>query len=104
MALHTGRASVVTPGTKVPFAATRTPANNGYIQAWDGNTGPVYVGDSTVAYDSSANGKSYVGHKLVPGDSIPLSEIGGSCYLDMQNVFIDADNAADGANYTIGRR
>jgi hypothetical protein len=104
MALHTLKKSVATPGTRVALAATRTPASNAIAQSLDGNTGPVYVGDSTVAYDASANGKSYTGHKLVPGDSVPLSELGGGSYLDLQNVFIDADNADDGVCVTYGRR
>jgi hypothetical protein len=62
------------------------------------------VGDATVHYDASTDGKSYTGHKLVPGDSIPLSEIGGSSYLDLHEVYLDADTAADGVNFTYGRR
>ena len=104
MALHTLKKSVAAPGTRVALAATRTPASNAIAQSFDGNTGPVYIGDSTVAYDSGSDGKSYTGHKLVPGDSVPLSEIGGGSYLDLQSVYIDADNAADGVCITYGRR
>lgn len=105
MGYHTGRQSVTTPGTRVALTpAVRTPASWTTIQAWDGNTGAIYVGDRTVAYDASANGKSYTGHKLVPGDFKNLREIGGTTYLDLQNVYIDADNAADGCCFDYGAR
>ena len=104
MGMHTGRQSVTTPGTKVALTSTRTPASWCTVQAWDGNTGPVYVADSSVAYDASANGKSYTGQKLVPGDFVNLREIGGTTYLDLKNVFIDADTAADGVCFNYGVR
>jgi hypothetical protein len=104
MGLHTGRQSVTTPGTKVSLTSARTAASYVTVQAWDGNAGPIYVGDSTVQYDVSANGKSYTGHKLVPGDFANLREIGGTTYLDLKNVYIDADNAADGCCFNYGVR
>jgi len=74
------------------------------VAAWDGNTGAIYVGDITTAYDASANGKSYTGHKLVPGDFVNLREIGGTTYLDLQNIYIDADNNGDGCCFNRGVR
>jgi hypothetical protein len=104
MGMHTGIKSVTTAGTRVALASARTPASWCTVQALDGNTGPIYVGDSAVAYDASANGKSYTGHKLVPGDFVNLREIGGTTYLDLHNVYIDADNAADGCCFNYGVR
>lgn len=104
MSMHTGNKTVATPGTRVALAASHVAASWITVQAFLSNTGPIYVGDSTVSYDSLANGKSYVGHILLPGDFCNLREMGGPTAYDLQNIYIDADNALDGCNFNYGRR
>jgi len=101
--IYSGRKVVAVAGTPVTLTSTRTPAGWVTVQAWSGNTGAIYIGGSTAAKDDGTN-KAYTGHQLLPGDFLNLREMGGPSYLDLQYVYMDADNAADGCCFNYGRR
>ena len=111
--LYTITKAVTTHGTPVPLATSRIPASWATVQAFSGNTGAVYVGgiDPTTKLpavrndaDNGNDGLSYKGHKLAPGDFANLREMGGVTYLDLQYIYMDADNSLDGLICNFGRR
>ncbi len=90
----------------VAAAGTRVQANGGtsrhattvIIQALTGNTGNVYIGDSTVA--------STLGLMLAPGASITLNadtdlENEDKTYIDVADIWVDAATNANKVNILV---
>lgn len=108
--LYTLTKTVAAPGTPVALASTRTMASWVTVQAFSGNQKPIYVGGidenkaTNVSYDSGGTGLTYKGHMLLPGDFMNLREMGGSTYLDLNRIYMDADAANDGCTVNYGRR
>jgi hypothetical protein len=86
-----GSKTVTTAGTAVPLSATALPANAVVIQAKVGNSGKVYVGDSTVSASK--------GHALAAGEAFILNALespkGFDEYL-LNDLYIDADTNGEG--------
>jgi hypothetical protein len=78
-----GQTTVTTPGTAVPLGNGDLDAGV-RIKAFSGNTGDLYVGDSTV--DST-------GYILSPGEEV-FVEIS-----QLSRVWLDAATGSDGASY-----
>lgn len=82
---------VATAGTELPLTATSILVSKCRIRALDGNTGLVYVGDSTV---SSTNG-----YPLTKGDELVLEALldnQDKNQLDLSAIYVDAASNADG--------
>lgn len=80
-----GQKAVTTAGTAVALAATTPVLSVVMVKALAGNTGSIYVGDSSV---DSTNG-----YELAPGDSVPVS------VDDLANLYIDSDEDGEGVSY-----
>jgi len=83
---------VSTPGTAVPIAGGATEVVYFILEAKKAsgpNAGVVYIGDSSV--DKTANQQN----RLVPGAKYEFSAPVGT-KIDLQDLYIDADNAGDG--------
>jgi hypothetical protein len=83
-AIFNGKKTVTTAGTRVTLASTQA-VRSVVIKALVGNTGTIYVGNSTVA---STNGFA-----LSPGDSISLD------IADLTTVNLDASVSGEGVTY-----
>ena len=84
--------TVTTPGTGVALVATSTLCVRLEIEArkvGGVNTGTVYIGTSAVDKTSSQQ------QTLDPGDTYTLVAPAGY-KIDLDSIYIDADNAADG--------
>ena len=79
-----GQKSVTTAGTAVALASS-TEIISVVIKAKSGNTGNIYVGDSTV--DSST------GYILGPGDAVSFD------MTDLAAVYIDSDVNGEGVSW-----
>ncbi len=99
MALHTLNKSVTTAGTRVALASSRTLASWATVQAKQANAGAVYIGDVTVTNGSGA----VIGHRLDNMASKQLDQP-SSGYLDLSQVYIDADTSGDGVSVTYALR
>jgi len=97
--LHCGRATVTTAGVKVPLAAVRTPASWVLVTSDPANTSFIYVGDANVR--NLAAGP--VGCPLDVGNWHIMREITGIPYIDLKNIYVDADADGDSATYIYGR-
>lgn len=101
--IYSDRATITTAGTKVALAATRTMCGWLTIHANALNAGYVYVGDSTTQ-NNAGGAKTYVGHPINADDWVSFRELGGPAYIDLRNVYVDADNDGDKITFTYGRR
>ena len=109
--LHSGAATVLTAGTKVPLSTSSTPEMASWITIVGdiSNTGTVYVGDSTVQ-NASGGAKTYIGHPLVKPAAgaqpnfINIREIGGPTIYDLRTIYVDADTSGDRITFNYGRR
>lgn len=109
--LHSGRATVVAAGTKVPLSSSSTPEMASWITVVGdlSNTGTVYVGDSTVK-NAAGGAKTYIGHPLVKPAAgaqpnfLNIREIGGPTIYDLRYIYIDADTSGDTVTFNYGRR
>lgn len=91
--------TVATAGTRVQAnSGTSRHATTVIIQALTGNTGNVYVGDSTVA--------STLGLALAPGASITLNadqdlENEDKTYIDVADIWVDSATNANKVNILV---
>lgn len=83
---------VAIAGTQVPLAASKTLVSRVKIRALTGNTGVVYIGDSTVGPTT--------GYPLAAGVELTPSDIIGNEFdvIDLNKIYVDADVAADGVS------
>jgi hypothetical protein len=72
---------------RMPFAVGSGPLT-GVLKALPGNSGPVYLGDSTVTVGTT--GTSTDGFPLAPGDQVNLSEMGSLLELYVRGTANDA--------------
>jgi hypothetical protein len=98
---HTTK-DVTTAGTRVALASSATLAVSVMIQAKSTNTGPIYIGGSTVSSTS-------YGARLTAGNSLsiemPDMGMGGSYEVDLSEIYIDAGTNGEGVSvvyYTRG--
>jgi len=107
--VHTGSATVVAAGTRVPLSATHEAASWLTIVGDKDNDGTVYVGDVTVK-NASGGAHTYIGHPLVKPAAgaqpnfVNIREMGGPTAYDLKDIYIDADNAGDRVTFNYGRR
>jgi hypothetical protein len=92
--------SVTTAGTRVALVSSSTLAINVVIQANSGNTGVIYVGDSTVS-------SSVFGVKLTAGNSVsielpPISD--GAMEVDLADIYLDSGTNGDGVSVMYFKR
>lgn len=89
--IETGQDTVTTAGTAVQLnGGTSLPIPDGAsvaVRANSDNTGPVYVGDSTV--------DAATGFEKTPGDGVAVN------VTDVNAIWIDADNAGDGVTWLV---
>lgn len=107
MSVRSGRKAVTTAGTPVTLLASTVDhairmAGWVTVCADKDNTGVVYVGDSTTQNASGAGG--YIGHPLAKGEFVNLREMGGPAYIDMAQVYVDADTSLDAVTFNYGQR
>jgi hypothetical protein len=108
--LYSIRKSVTTHGTPEAFTSDRVIASWCTAIADINNSGPVYIGGldpdtkSCGVKNQVDNTNLYVGHLLLPGDFMNIREMGGVTYLDLRQVFIDADNSGDSCLLNFGKR
>lgn len=102
--LHIGAKTVAAAGTAEPLASTHTPAMWVRVQAKVGNTGYIYVGDSTVA---AANGqvlvRSSTGQETPHLDHVLFPPCGNALIYDLALIYIDASVNAEGVNFAYGK-
>jgi len=96
--IHCGRATVATAGTKVPLATTRTPASWVLCTSDPANANYVYIGDVNVR--NLAAGP--VGCPLDVGNWHILREVTGTPYIDLKDIYVDADADGDSVSYIYG--
>lgn len=109
--LHSGRATVLVAGTKVPLSSSSEPEMASWITVVGdvSNTGTVYIGDSTVK-NAAAGVKTYIGHPLVipaagaQPNFLNIREIGGPTIYDLRYIYLDADTGGDSVTFNYGRR
>lgn len=85
--------TVATAGTRVPLSATSLLVRN-FVVLWnDGNTGAVYIGDSTVdaTHCIKLNG-SCPSYGFTAEDSVADED---NVFIDLNKVYIDAANNGD---------
>lgn len=89
--IKSGVATVATATTAVALASTDTWAIGLSLAAPAGNTGVVYLGDSTVA---AANGRV-----IAAGGTLNFADLVGkdlaSAKINLKNVYVDAANNGD---------
>ena len=93
--LISGTVTVTTAGTRVAFSSPRSRVTWLKVRATDGNTGTVYLGDSTVS--STAGYPLYQGiDEVLTAVIVPIPE--GSS-IDLGDVYLDAATNGDKAEY-----
>jgi len=110
--IHSGTATVVTSGTPVALASTRTMAGWLTIHANaanGGGTGYVYVGgiDPTTgvcAVTKGTGAKTYIGHPIVAGDWVSFRELGGPAYIDLRYIYVDSGGDGYKITFNWGER
>ena len=85
MALSSGKTTVTTAGTRVVLAATASVNSGVVIKALHGNTGIIYVGNSTVA---STNGLQLYANEAITVITASLA-----------NVYIDSSVNGEGVTW-----
>jgi hypothetical protein len=82
--VYAGEATVVTPGTDVPLAAT-TGVTYALVQAKSGNVGSVFVGNGST-------------------QPVELVQLAAWAFTidDLSKIRVDATNGGDGVNFTAG--
>ncbi|MEX0763224.1 MAG: hypothetical protein WD333_12415 [Dehalococcoidia bacterium] len=88
MTLPIGTITITTAGTRVPIVSSGHAVSAVSLKARPTNTGPVYIGDNTVASDN--------GYRLEPGDELTISF---KETVDLRRFFVDADNNNDSVDY-----
>ena len=87
--------TVTTSGTAVPLSATSVSVVSVSVQALDTNI--------DYAYLCSPNGDRV--HSLQPGESVNITgdglDQGTGAYVDLNEIYIDAENNGDGVRYAI---
>lgn len=101
--IYSGRATVAAAGTRVALATDRTMCGWLTVHANAANSGYVYLGDATTAYNAGGT-KQYIGHPIAKGDWVSFRELGGPAYIDLSMVYVDADNNGDKITFNYGRR
>lgn len=86
--------TVTTPGTAEALASSRTICKRAVIKALLGNSGNIFVGDSTTA--ASGTGFQLDAGQEVALDNIAVSSEDGK--YDLSEVYIDTDNGTDGVS------
>lgn len=112
--IYSGRKQVTTAGTPVPLMAVKTMASWVTCIALRDNDGIVYVGgvDETLKACAVVKGSTtMVGHPLIKpnaatdsSDFCNFREVGGPPYIDLNKIYVDADNNGDGVAFNYGRR
>ena len=100
--IYTTNITCTNANTAYPLASVRTPAGwvdiRAYKASGGANTGNVYIsGGST-----SANATATTGYPMKPGDEIHIHPLGGKSYIDLQQLWVDADNASDAIRIMYG--
>jgi len=107
MGLGNGNVTVAAAGTRVALAAVFTPCDWLTLRANAANGGVVYVGGPTVK-NNTGGPKVYIGHPLAVaagvGDWVSFRELGGAAYINLQDVYVDADVNGDKVAYLYGRK
>lgn len=87
--------TVSSSGTRVAFTTAPTPLKSILIHANSGNSGNVYVGDSSVTTSNCP--------PLRTGDSLEIEfrESAEETAGDLMDFYVDADNNNDGVTYLI---
>jgi hypothetical protein len=85
--LVAGEKTVAAAGTAEALAPTER-VKAVVVTAKDGNTGQVYVGGSDIA--------SATNDGISPGDSLEIPAVN---WLDLADVFVDADTSGEGVDY-----
>ena len=89
--VHDGSKTVTTAGTPNPLATPKTMCNWILMQPLVANAGSVYVGASTVTATR--------GIIMASGDSVVVwPMVSFNCY-DLNAIYIDAANSADGVQF-----
>ncbi|MDA1256934.1 MAG: hypothetical protein O3C10_03710 [Chloroflexi bacterium] len=88
MGLPIGTVTVTTAGTRVQVVASGNAVSAVSFRARGSNSGPVYVGDDTVAAGD--------GYEISPGDEMTIR-----CrdLIDLRRFYIDAANNGDKVDY-----
>lgn len=91
--VRSGQQAVASAGTAEALVASTTWARNVIFTAPAGNTGNVFLGDSTVDATS--------GLVVAPGGQVNLSDLlGGEAYVtDLATVYVDAANNDDAISW-----
>jgi hypothetical protein len=107
MGLGCGNVTVAAAGTRVALASVFTPADWLTLRAHATNGGVVYVGGPTTK-NNAGGAKTYIGHPLEVvagvGDWVSFRELGGAAYINLQDVYVDADSDGDKVAYLYGRK
>lgn len=86
---HTLNKTVTTAGTRLPVSTTSQFSRLVIIQANTGNSGNIFLGDSTVS-------SSVFGVKLVAGASVTFGNGGYDAKFDLSQFYADTSNSGDG--------
>ena len=74
------------------------------IYAIHSNTGAVYVGDSNAQSETDAGAGLYTGIRITPGNQHTFIPTDGGLYINLKEVYVAVDTAADGVTYIYGSR
>ena len=102
--IHSGRKTVAATGTPEALASDRTPASWLTIYAIHSNTGAVYIGDSNAQSETDAGAGLYTGIRITPGNQHTFIPTDGGLYINLKEVYVAVDTAADGVTYIYGSR
>ena len=101
MLIETGTTTVSTSGTEVQISSTASKVRWIEIKGSRKNKGPVYIGKSTI---SSGDPITYTGKKLERNEAwlVDIGSLGAadSAYLELNTIYIDAENDGDSISWT----
>lgn len=83
--------TVTTAGTRVQLFTSSTPCHSCTIEANPGNTGVIYVGDSTVS-------SSVYGISVAKGASFSFAGDGNNSKVDLTDIWLDCGTNGDGVS------
>lgn len=86
---HTLNKTVASAGTRIQFSTSAISARLIIVQANTGNSGNIFIGDSTVS-------STVFGVKLTAGASLTIGNDGFDAKLLLSELYADASSSADG--------
>ncbi len=99
--------TITTSGTPVPLASSRTPCGWVAVTALSANSGTnIYLGGVNPASKAGTlvSGTGKVGIVIAKGVTYTFNGQSATTYIDLQDIWVDADTSGDKVSVTYGLR